>query len=123
MTHPESFLVTPTNGPRPAGPPDKCFYCGRGIGEPHVDDCVCRRKTVVLRGSFELTVIVPEDWDAEDTLFWANEGASCTDNHLNQLVRLSKKQGCSCGRLSFELARDATAEDEARDGVTVGSSL
>jgi hypothetical protein len=49
MNHPETYIVTEKNGPRPAGPPDECFYCGQKIGQKHKSDCVCRDRSVMVR--------------------------------------------------------------------------
>jgi hypothetical protein len=119
MKHPETYLVTAQNGARPAGYPDACFYCDRPVGEMHHPDCVLRQRTVVLRGGFDLTVTVPDNWTEHDILFWANEGAQCADNQLKEFVRLTQRDGCSCARLTFEVAREATEVDEIRDQIEV----
>lgn len=102
---------------RPAGAPDRCFYCGVPHGGQHKEGCVIRTRTVVVRATFEYTVDVPEDWDQEMIEFQRNEGSWCADNGIGELndlsERLDKAGACACAAISYEYVREATEEDEA----------
>jgi hypothetical protein len=113
MLHPETHLVTKENGPRPAGDPDKCFYCGEPLGSEHKMDCVCRSRTVIVRYVFELPIDVPESWD-KDMIEFARGGGGgwCGDNAPDDLNRL-REDYCLCEFFHSEYVREATAEDEA----------
>jgi hypothetical protein len=88
----KSNLVTKDNGPRPAGKPDQCFYCGEKIGKLHKKDCVCRVKEVDVRS-----------WDKQAIEFQRNDGSWCADNGLEDIVEYANKKGCSCGFFKAEL--------------------
>lgn len=83
MTEPP--LVTPECGPRPAGPPDECFYCRRTLGQPHAADCVLWTKRVKVRAIIEYERDVPHAWDRDLILFHLNESSWCKTNILNEL--------------------------------------
>lgn len=57
-----THLVTPENGPRPAGKPNECFYCEAKLGEEHRVGCVLRTKRVAVRAVIEYEVMIPEHW-------------------------------------------------------------
>lgn len=100
-------------GIRPAGKPDRCFYCGSLSGEQHRHDCVIRSRTVVVRTIVEHTINVPESWTKE--LIEFTEGSSCSDNliaNLSSLLERLKDHSCTCGMVSVEYVREATSEDE-----------
>lgn len=103
-------------GIRPAGKPDECFYCGAKKGDQHRMGCVIRSRTVVVRTIVEHVVDVPEDWEKSTIEF--TEGSSCSDNHIRKLCDLvdrldaDENGNCTCGMLTIEYVREATAEDE-----------
>lgn len=121
MIHPETHVVTLTHGPRPAGPPDRCFYCREPVGGAHAPQCVLRLKTVVVRYSYEIVLDVPEHWKAGDLEYNRNMGSWCADNGVDDLRALVERLGdtaCTCDCFTATYVRDATAEDEAAQHVT-----
>ena len=119
-------LVTPTNGPRPAGKPDRCFYCGELIGNEHKPSCPCRVKVVQLKVELILPVVVPEYWDADAVDFHFNDSSWCADNIANELVRYmeakSYEAGCLCSSFEGTFIRDAEPEDlEGIDTVALAA--
>lgn len=121
----ENWPVTPESGPRPAGPPDACFYCDQPLGSQHAVDCVLRERTVVVRAVVEYVVTVPEGWEASLIEFQRNEGSWCAGNGLSEIGRLAEYVGrddaveCGCGIASWEYVREATELDEQNCGVFV----
>jgi len=109
-------------GIRPAGKPDRCFYCNEPLGAVHLPSCVIRQRTVVIKATIELTVTVPEHWDVSMINFHRNDSTSCSDNFVDELqarAQHSEKASCICAQSSFEYLREATADDEERDGIRV----
>lgn len=103
------------NGIRPAGQPDRCFYCDQPKGAQHREGCVIRKRTVVVRFSIDLVLDVPEDWETSNIEFKYNEGAWCANNIANELIRTVERigdNGCLCDSLSAEFVREATGDDE-----------
>lgn len=121
MIHPETHTVTTENGPRPAGPPDQCFYCQQALGQPHKADCVLRRKTVVVRAIMEYTIDVPESWDKDGIEFHRNDSSWCSGNGLAEIADMKDRldadesgtTSCGCSILRYEFVRDADKVDEA----------
>ena len=115
MELPDTFLVTPENGPRPFGSPDKCFYCGQPVGTEHKDGCVCREKLIMLRITMTIPVVVPASWDNETIDFKYNDSSWCGDNIIDDLQRYysarTDEAPCLCGSATFEYVRDADADD------------
>jgi hypothetical protein len=138
------------DGIRPAGPPDRCFYCGvkAGEGKTHLLDCVIRTRTVVVRAQVDYVIRIPESWTAADVEFHRNEGTWCANNGMNELDHIIRhrvraayehagedvdsvlgsplaEMGWSdaitwvdaCGQVAYLYVREATVEEEARDGV------
>ena len=89
MLHPETHLVTHSNGVRPAGPPDQCLYSKRLVGTEHAADCVCRKRTVVVRGVFELTISATEDNTIDYILSYLNNGSQCHSNPIGRFPHVS----------------------------------
>lgn len=108
-------------GIRPVGSPDHCLYCGERRGSIHKSDCVIRRRTVVVLATIEYVIDVPESWDSDAIEFQRNDGSWCANNMLQELEALTE-HGCLCERTSFAYLREADAEDEQRDGVSVNES-
>lgn len=121
MIHPETHVVTPRNGPRPAGPSDQCFYCQQALGGEHKADCVLRRKTVVVRAIMEYTIDVPESWDKDNIEFHRNDSSWCKGNGLAEIAAMKRRMDadesgdadCGCSILRYEFVRDANETDEA----------
>jgi hypothetical protein len=123
----ETVKVTAENGPRPAGKLDECFYCHQPIGAPHLGDCVCRERTVVVEVSVEILMKVPAFWGSSDISFSLNEGSRCADNSIGlieqQAARFSTltiTEGCGsvgpcfCASTRHSFLREATEEDHER---------
>lgn len=113
----EDWTVTESST-RPAGQPDRCFYCGRLIGEQHKEDCVIRSKTVVIDFTFRTVLSVPEYWDEEQIDFRYNESSWCADNILSELVARSEEMGCNCNICEAKFIRAASDKDEYKYGIT-----
>jgi len=111
----DNWTVT-THAVRPAGQPDRCFYCGEKIGSQHKEDCVIRTKTVLMEFRVSMVVSVPEHWDENDIEFEYNYGTWCADNLMDMLDR--KDNGCLCNFVDAKYIRDATDEDEIWWGIT-----
>ena len=117
------WLVTPVNtrAPRPgspggAGDPSRCFYCPSATGTEHAEDCVVRKRTVVLRMTIEYVVDVPEDRTPEQIEWHRNMSSWCKDNDLDLLSEdrdsLEDSGRCySCGIATIEYVREATERD------------
>jgi len=114
MERTETHIVTKENGPRPAGPPDCCFYCSRLIGREHAEDCVLRIKTVMVRATTEYPVVVPSHWSKDDIEFHRNEGSWCSSNMIGELQEVFDAGDCLCLRTKFEYLGDA---DEHNDSL------
>ena len=108
----KSWIVS-SYSTRPAGPPDKCFYCGAAVGTEHNNGCVIRSKTVIMDYTFRLCVDIPEDWDTKTSEFCRGGGSSyCCDNVISLIEYAAEKMGCSCGFTTPVFVRDATELDE-----------
>ena len=120
MLHPETHEVTVTNGPRPAGPADECFYCEAKVGETHLAECVCRKRTVVVKAMLTYAIEVPEEWSEEDILSHRNDGSWCGNNCLAEIRRALDHDGsCMCDSVEYEFVMEATRDDENRYRVEV----
>lgn len=111
------------HGVRPAGPPDRCFYCGERVADQHHQSCVIREKTVIVRYSFEVLETIPEHWTAEDFERAKNQGSWCFDNAFNTIdattTRMNGEESCTCGLGKAEFVREATEEDEAHFKLSI----
>ena len=116
MNHPETFKVTEENGPRPAGPPDECFYCHTPLGDQHKAECVCRKKTIMMQYTIEIPIVVPQYWGKENVEFFTNDSSSCGSNHVTEILQafagLWNTGQCLCGRITGKYLREATVQDE-----------
>lgn len=124
------------HGIRPAGQPDRCFYCGRAVGQTHREDCVIRDRTIVCRLSFEYTVRIPEDWTPERFEEHRNEGTWCMNNAMHELDGVLRRRAAGvlsealpaidqvdlCYHARVEFVREADEADQVRDGVHVPES-
>lgn len=128
-----TFLVLPDDdGIRPAGPPDACFYCGRGVGEPHRDSCVCIVRETTY-GIFHLgseigrwTTGEPADWDIELCEFARNQAAWCKNNLLESpgldaralasLPAIVKNMECCCDILDLRVVSRSDTPRRAAGG-------
>lgn len=109
MIKSETQRVTQEHGPRPAGRPDQCFYCGQPVGEDHQPDCVMRERTVVIEWTIRMVVKVPESFTQENIEFKYNGSSYCNDNLLSYL---DKEDCCLCQRSKVIFVREATEQDE-----------
>lgn len=108
----------------PAGHKGECFYCKRPVGTPHDEECVTRHRTIVVRVMIEYVTDAPESWDAEMINWHYNESGWCAENISRELGRIAEhSKNCMCCRTHFEYVREATAVDEARDGLYAEDDL
>ena len=117
-----SHRVTPENGPRPAGRPDECFYCGQPLGALHKDDCVLFKKTIRVRAIVEYVIAIPAEWDKEMFEFHRNESSWCGTNGLEEIGRLATAldrlpHRCGCDLIEYEYLGEADTDrsDDPRD--------
>jgi hypothetical protein len=107
MKHPETHMVTAEHGPRQANP-NRCLYCKQPIGSLHLEDCVCRDRTVMVRMTIDICIKACESDTVEDIKFFLNEGSWCSSNIIDDLQRVE----CICPHTEFEYIGEATEEDE-----------
>lgn len=114
----ENWIVT-QKSERPARPDGTCFYCSRKIGESHKEDCVIRKRSVVIEFKIQVVTKEPEDWSPENIEFRYNEGTWCADNLLDVLLhrRESDPDRCLCDFTEAKFIREATEEDEKNFGT------
>jgi hypothetical protein len=98
---------------------DNCFWCLSEVGEEHAIGCPSRRRTVVLKISFEIVMPVPESWDDEQIVFHYNLARACSSNLLQDLSDLNKRVDCLCDFTTVEFLREATPEDEEKNKVFI----
>ncbi len=110
--------VTKESGPRPAGAPDRCFYCAMPIGEQHTRECAIRSRSVVVRVTVDYVVSVPEDWTAGQIEFHRNESSWCASNMVAEL----ENAGCICGLAKSKYLREASEEETAAAGIDLRSA-
>lgn len=96
------------DGVRPAGKQNECFYCQSPKGQ-HKDDCVCVKRTVVLRMTVDYVIEVPRSWSAQEIEDHRNLGSFCLTNDIWKIA----EEDCHCGRAEVSFVREATAEDVA----------
>ena len=127
------------NGIRPAGEPDKCFYCARKVGQAHAEDCVCVLSRVrygvylkdELVGSWR--TYEPVEWDTDFRELHKNELTWCAENAVDSIEWASdnvretvaselEKHVCLCGVLTFrvEEIEDAGPFVELREDSVAG---
>lgn len=99
-------------GIRPAGDPDKCFYCQEPLGGQHKEDCPIRCRTVVVEMTMNFVFEEPEFNDEEKINFRYNQGTWCASNIIDEIERIEKDNGCLCRFTKFRYVREATTEDE-----------
>ncbi len=95
-------VVPNDDGIRPAGSPDRCFYCNAGMGEPHGRECAVVTKRVRVRYSFEIEIEVPHHWDEQMVLFHRNDSSWCADNALAELEAITNGDDCLCNAFQCE---------------------
>lgn len=98
------MVVPQDNGLRPAGDPDKCFYCGQSIGQPHRRRCVVVEKKIKVQYIIEDEIMVPHFWTAEDFEAHRNYGFWCADNAMDAIKAKIAKADCACGILRVKFA-------------------
>jgi hypothetical protein len=82
------------DGIRPAGRPDRCFYCGQRVGQLHARDCNVITKLIELKITATLpdgrvfhgswTLEEPHFWKPEDSESYKNESSWCGGNVLGE---------------------------------------
>ncbi len=101
---------------RPARPDGTCFYCNQAIGLQHKESCVFRVRTIVLRVEVEIVVPIPESFSEEDINFKYNEGSSCSDNVIRDIMETQERRdkigNCMCSFTKCSYVREATENDE-----------
>ena len=116
---------------------NKCFYCKIAVGKEHKSDCPIPQKTVVVDMTIRCTIAVADYETPEDIDYFYNEYTAAT-NIYNKLAyylqrhddiywsksiplpngtALHSLKGYDRSRVRVEYVREATAEDEAYDGV------
>lgn len=101
---------------------NRCCYCKKKVGSPHMVDCVTVTKRVRYRVIFEGKVVGslvwsdPHSWDQYSMEFHKNDGSWCPDNAID-LIEWADKAAeakanifideyyegpCSCCLLKFE---------------------
>lgn len=101
-----TFIVTP-EAARPAGLPDRCFYCDRPVGDTHDEgECVLVKRKVRIRMTVEYDINVPAHWDKGRIEFHRNDGTWCADNALDELAAEASREGCLCPHTRFEYVRE-----------------
>lgn len=101
---------------------EKCRYCQIPLGQEHKQDCVARRRTIVIEFAVQMVVAVPEDWNQELIEFGFNDSSSCADNIFSNLERLVKRHGgdlCLCPQHKTRYLREATEDDEQQNQLFV----
>jgi len=102
-----------------------CVYCRQEIGREHGKECVRRKKTVLVKVSFELPMVVPEFWDEKNIAFFLTGSSSCSNNLIDDMQEIfnqpdKERNGqkipvgtCLCNSaFEGEFERDMTEEDE-----------
>lgn len=91
------------HGIRPAGAPDRCFYCKSKVGEEHGQECVVVTKRVKLKATIEFDVEVPHFWTKENIEFHRNDGTWCAQNIDNDIAQYRESTGsCMCSETKIE---------------------
>jgi hypothetical protein len=108
------FVVLPDDyGIRPAGAPDRCFYCDAQVGQFHGLECPMIEKKVaydVLADGIKIGTWSrnePYCWDDNRCEFHKNEGTWCADNALDVIEWLDHDKA-----LEVRKKIDALADDE-----------
>lgn len=99
------------DGVRPAGDPNKCFYCGSPKGQAHTTECVCLQRSVVVTLTLDYVVSVPRYWTKDDVEFHRNESSWCTNNFIGELGAIEDTGHCLCQQAKFTFVREATEVD------------
>jgi hypothetical protein len=99
-------------GIRPAGSPNRCFYCGVAKGEDHHPECIIRERSVIIDVTIRMVRLMPESWTAEDIEFQLNDASWCADNILLELDNQAENRGCLCQDFKAKFIKEATAQDE-----------
>lgn len=111
-------LVDPQDdGIRPAGKPDECFYCNQKVGTPHDAECVCLKRRIRARYTYEIELEVPHKWTSADFEFHRNDSSWCSDNSIRELEEFSEElekrgDGCFCSGRRFKAEWIEVLRDE-----------
>lgn len=93
-----------------------CLYCEGKLGEEHGFNCVCRKRTVVVRLEIEYVIEVPESWTPEYIDFHRNKSSWCCDNGIDEINEMINRAGdnicATCNKSKYFYVREATKKDE-----------
>lgn len=102
-----------------------CVYCRQEIGREHKTDCVLRKKTVLVKVTFEMPVVVPEFWTPHQVEFHWNGSSSCCNNLIDDMQEIFKQPdqeidghktpvgACLCdSAFEAEFVREMDTDDE-----------
>ena len=96
------LVLIDDDGIRPAGNPDKCFYCQQKVGTPHKQECVAVHKKIKAKYTFEIEVEIPFHWSPQDFEFHRNESSWCANNAVRDINELIKNEDAPCLCDKFE---------------------
>ena len=106
-------------GERPVGSKKGfCFYCNSKAGD-HADDCICVKRSVVVRMIIEYVVAVPRSWSKDQVEFHRNKGSWCADSDINDLADSLDESKCGCISSRFEFLREASQQNHLRLPVLI----
>lgn len=105
------------DGIRPAGRPDRCFYCQQRVGMPHTRTCVVILKRIRVRYIFTVEIDVPHSWDKDTVEFHRNESSWCGDNALDDIDQFVPVGACLCPFMACEFVEvvDETPKRDLRE--------
>lgn len=63
-------------------------------------------KNVKIEMIAEIDYEVPSDWNKDMIEFHLNGSGWCCDNIINELKKVSKRDGCICGITKFKYIKD-----------------
>jgi hypothetical protein len=103
-------------GIRPAGPPDRCFYCEVPQGQEHAEGCVMRRRTVLVGFTVALVIEVPEHWSEGEIEYYYGDseksGPALLDDLEQAVGRMEQAGRSMTPYIRARFVREATEEDE-----------
>ncbi len=87
------------------------------MGEEHAQNCVCRKRTVVVEYKFTVCLEFPVDFSDKDIEFNRNDSTWCANNALMELDNTCEAGRCLCPRFEAKYIREATEQDEKTLGI------
>lgn len=114
-------VIENDDGIRPAGLPDRCFFCEQKIGNFHKTSCVTIQRAVeydvLIRNQVvgKWSTTEPYSWNKEHCEQHRNLGTWCKDNAVDSIEWTSEQaklevdslpdEQCTCGLLEFRVSR------------------